>query len=45
LKTTAGRNVEGWELNYFLSMALRRTKYDDLRSVIEDLGDWLEAQG
>jgi hypothetical protein len=45
LKLTAGKNVEGWELNYFLSKVLRRTRYADLRSVIEELDDWLEAQG
>jgi len=45
LKATARRNVEGWELNYFLSEALMRTRYADLKSVIDDLDEWLEAQG
>ena len=45
LTLTEGKNVEGWELNYFLSKALRKRKYDDLRKVMVDLEIWLEVQG
>ena len=40
----AGRNLEGWELDYFLAQALKKQKYGDLREVLSDLSDWLEAQ-
>ena len=40
-----GKTVEGWELAYFLEKALVRKRYLDLRTVIEDLEEWLEAQG
>ncbi|MDA4120097.1 MAG: hypothetical protein OK436_05875 [Thaumarchaeota archaeon] len=42
---TAGKNVEGWEVNYFLSKALKKRKYADLRVVMTDLEAWLELQG
>jgi hypothetical protein len=45
LALTEGKSVEGWELNYFLSKALKKRKYIDLRAVMADLDDWLEAQG
>jgi hypothetical protein len=45
LALTEGKNVEGWELNYFLSKALKKRKYVDLRAMMSDLEDWLEAQG
>jgi hypothetical protein len=45
LALTAGKNVEGWELNYFLSKALKERKYANLRAVMTDLEDWLERQG
>lgn len=45
LTLTYGKNVEGWELNYFLSKALKKRKYDDLRKVMIDLENWLEVQG
>ena len=45
LAATAGKNVEGWELNYFLSRALKRGRYPDLKSILADLDDWLDAQG
>ena len=44
LAATAGKNVVGWELNYFLSKALRRGRYPDMKSVLADLDDWLDAQ-
>ena len=44
LRLTAGKNVEGWELDYFLSQSLKKRKYADLRSVMTDLEDWLGAQ-
>jgi len=45
LALTSGRTVEGWDVNYFLDMALKRGRYTDLRSVMADLEAWLEAQG
>jgi len=45
LRLSAGKTVEGWELDYFLSKALRKRSYKDIRSVMSDLDDWLEAQG
>jgi hypothetical protein len=45
LTLTAGKNIEGWELNYFLSKSLTKQKYADLRTVITDLEHWLEVQG
>jgi len=45
LAATAGRNVEGWELNFFLSKALRKQKYENIRSVLTDLSGWLDVQG
>jgi len=44
LRLVAGRNLEGWELDYFLAQALKKQKYGDLREVLSDLSDWLEAQ-
>lgn len=44
LAMTEGKNVEGWDLNYFLSKSLNNRKYADLRSVMTDLEDWLNAQ-
>jgi hypothetical protein len=40
-----GKNLEGWDLDYFLAKALKRSRYGDLREVLSDLNDWLEAQG
>ena len=40
----AGRTLEGWELDYFLAQALKKQNYGDLREVLSDLSDWLEAQ-
>ena len=45
LSLTAGKNVEGWELHYFLTRSLRKGKYVDLRAVMRDLEGWLELQG
>jgi hypothetical protein len=45
LSATAGKTVEGWEVDYFLAKALKKPKYSDLRAVMADLEDWLEAQG
>jgi len=45
MSAAEGKTVEGWELSYFLEQALSRRKYPDLRSVMEDLEDWLEKQG
>ncbi|HEY6282752.1 MAG TPA: hypothetical protein VIW22_02380 [Nitrososphaerales archaeon] len=45
LSLTAGKNVEGWELHYFLTRSLKKGKYADFRAVMRDLEDWLEAQG
>jgi len=40
-----GKNLEGWDLDYFLEKALKRRSYQDLKEVLSDLNDWLEAQG
>jgi len=40
-----GKSLEGWDLDYFLQQALKRRSYHDLREVLSDLSDWLEAQG
>ena len=45
LGLTSGKNVEGWELHYFLTRSLKKGKYADLRAVMRDLEDWLERQG
>jgi hypothetical protein len=45
LDAVEGKTVEGWELNYFLSQALKRRSYRNLREVMSDLDDWLDAQG
>ena len=45
LEATAGKNVDGWEVNYFLTRALGRRRYSDLRSVMSDLEEWLDGQG
>ena len=45
LRLVKGQNLEGWELDYFLAKALRKRKYRDLREVLADLSDWLQAQG
>lgn len=45
LSLAAGKNVEGWDIDYFLEKALRKKTYADLRTVMRDLDDWLEAQG
>jgi len=40
-----GKNLEGWDLDYFLAKALTKGSYHDLREVLSDLNAWLEAQG
>jgi hypothetical protein len=45
LVSTSGKSVDGWDVNYFLGQALERRRYQDLRAVMTDLEDWLEAQG
>jgi hypothetical protein len=45
LALTADKNVEGSEVNYFLSKALQKRRYADLRAVMTDLEGWLERQG
>ena len=45
LLTVEGKNLEGWDLDYFLEKALKKGSYRDLREVVSDLNDWLEAQG
>ncbi len=44
LSLTAGKNIEGWELHYFLTRSLKKRRYADLRAVMKDLEDWLDAQ-
>jgi len=44
LREAKGKNLEGWDLDYFLEKALKRGSYRDLRGVLSDLNDWLEAQ-
>ena len=45
LAISAGKTVEGWEIEYFLAKALRKRSYKDVRSVMRDLEDWIEQQG
>jgi len=45
LRLVEGRTLEGWDLDYFLSKALKRTRYASLSEVMSDLETWLEAQG
>jgi hypothetical protein len=45
LTLSSGRVVEGWDVAYFLRLALKRSSYPDLRAVMADLEFWLEAQG
>jgi len=45
LTLAAGRVVEGWDVGYFLGLALKRNRYSDLRGVMSDLESWLEVQG
>jgi len=44
LALVKGKVVEGWEVDYFLSKALKRRRYRDLRGVMADLEEWLNAQ-
>jgi hypothetical protein len=45
LTLSEGKNVEGWEIDFFLEKALKRRRYSDARTVLSDLSEWLEAQG
>ena len=45
LGDATGKNLKGWDLDYFLAKALKKRKYRDLREVLSDLNDWLDAQG
>lgn len=45
IQTVSGKTVEGWELEYFLTKALRKRNYRTLAEVLYDLRAWLEAQG
>jgi hypothetical protein len=45
LLAVTGKNLEGWELDFFLAKALKKQKYRDLREVLSDLSDWLDVQG
>ncbi len=45
LARVEGKTLEGWDLDYFLSKALKRKRYGNLREVLSDLDDWLVAQG
>jgi len=45
LTLASGRVLEGWDVSYFLGLALTRKRYSDIRAVMSDLESWLEAQG
>ena len=45
LTLAKGKVVEGWEVDYFLSKALKKRHYRELRGVMGDLEGWLSAQG
>jgi len=45
LRLVDGRTLEGWDLDYFLSEALKKRRYAALSDVMSDLEEWLEAQG
>jgi len=40
---TTGKNVEGCELDFFVSKALGKQKYETIRSAMTDFSGWLEA--
>jgi len=44
LHLSEGKNLEGWDLGYFLAKALRKRRYRDLKEVLSDLDRWLDAQ-
>ncbi|MBI3859262.1 MAG: hypothetical protein HY296_03350 [Thaumarchaeota archaeon] len=44
LNLTERVTLEGWELQFFLSRALMRESYPDLRAVMSDLEEWLDQQ-
>jgi len=44
LRIVQGKNLEGWDLDYFLAKALKRRSYHDLREVLSDLNEWSEVQ-
>ena len=45
LASASGKVLEGWEIDYFLSKALSRKNYSNIKEVLSDLDDWLESQG
>jgi len=45
LRQVEGKNLEGWDIGYFLSEALTKRKYPDLQAVLSDLDDWIDVQG
>jgi len=45
LRVLEGKSLEGWDLDFFLAKALKKRSYHDLKEVLSDLDDWLEAQG
>jgi len=45
LRATSAKVVEGWEVNFFLSRALTKTRYTGLREVMADLDACLNEQG
>jgi hypothetical protein len=45
LTLVSGKVVEGWYVDYFLALALKRSRYSDLGAVMSDLEYWLEVQG
>ena len=45
LRATEGKLLEGWEVDYFLSRALQKSRYRSMREVMIDVEGWAERQG
>ncbi len=45
LRRAEGKVREGWEVDFFLSQALSKSRYRNLREVMTDVEDWAERQG
>jgi hypothetical protein len=45
LRQADGKVLEGWEVDFFLSQALSKSRYRSMREVMTDVEDWAERQG
>lgn len=44
LHMVAGKELEGWDLDYLLTRALTKRRYQNLSGVLRDLEAWAETQ-